>query len=233
MVEVSATNRGDARHPDDFYATPEWCTRAVLPELAPFHTMIEPGCGNGAIARVVKQFHPDARIFGVDVNEDRLSQARPYLVTGWSRHGSFLDWYPWSERFDIAIGNPPYDLAMDFIRHALTMTNRVCFLLRVNFLASKERASFHRTHPSHLHILPKRPSFARSVKCEKNSRKGGSKCDFQVLLSLEEEWPRLCPKCASKTVASTSDATEYAWFEWGPHIKTGGWSILEEPKAAA
>lgn len=228
---MSSTSRGGARETDDFYSTPEWCTRLILPKLAPFKTMIEPGCGTGAIARVVKSHSPDVQIFGADISNERLELARPHLE--WNLYGSFLDWFPWTKDFDIVLGNPPYELALDFIRHSLGMCNRVVFLLRVNFLASKERASFHREHPSHLHILPRRPSFARSVKCERNSRKGDAKCDFATLLPRDVDWPRTCPQCGAKTKSATNDSIEYAWFEWGPHITQGGWSILQEPARAA
>jgi hypothetical protein len=66
--------------------------------------------------------------------------------------------------FDLIVGNPPYAVAEAHIRHALALSARygsaVAFLLRVNFLGSKERFAFWRDHPPTLvSVLSERPSF--------------------------------------------------------------------------
>ena len=50
---MSSTNRGAVRHADDFYSTPAWATRAILPHLRPVQSrsVLEPACGDGAIAK--------------------------------------------------------------------------------------------------------------------------------------------------------------------------------------
>lgn len=54
---MTATGRSDVRHPDDFYRTPAWLTRAVLPHLdLPAHShVLDPACGDGAILDVVRE----------------------------------------------------------------------------------------------------------------------------------------------------------------------------------
>ena len=45
---MSATNRSNVRVASDFYATPAWCTRAILPHL-PVTSVLDPCAGDGAI----------------------------------------------------------------------------------------------------------------------------------------------------------------------------------------
>jgi hypothetical protein len=56
---------------------------------------------------------------------------------------SFLDTHP--EGFDLIITNPPFNIAQDIIRHALTVvqpTGFVVMLLRLNFFGGQERAKW-------------------------------------------------------------------------------------------
>jgi hypothetical protein len=51
---------------------------------------------------------------------------------------------------------------MEFIERALREAPEdadVAFLLRLNFLGSQRRAAFHRSFPSDVYVLPRRPSF--------------------------------------------------------------------------
>ena len=66
---MSSTNRGAVRAPDDFYATPGWAVRAVLPHLSlstGSGRILEPSCGEGAIVRVLLDAGIDRqRILGI------------------------------------------------------------------------------------------------------------------------------------------------------------------------
>lgn len=161
---MSATNRGKARETNDYYATPAWTVARLfecdkfIEHLAAIDTpmeeqaWLEPGVGEGAIidaveASGIKPFAWDT----VDV-----------VDTGdLTFHGSFLD-YKTRERYSCVIGNPPYNLAQEFITRALELADVVVMLLRVNFLGSEERHAWWQAmeHKPDIFILPNRPVFS-------------------------------------------------------------------------
>ena len=238
---MSATNRGAQRAPDDYYATPAWTIDALLKHVLPDGTSrpqywyIDPGCGDGAIIeRLIVTAHVEpGSIIGVEAVEARSKLARErfsgcsildsdYLdseVMGYMarrRNGAFM-----------IIGNPPYSHAIEFAERSLAIAGTrpgsiVCFLLRLAFLETIKRAEFHRAHPSHVFVLPRRPSFCHSFKCTGNA---GARHE-EVKLSKPTTTARLaCSTCGINMKKTTSDATAYGWFVWGDG-KPGTWEIL-------
>lgn len=189
---MSATGRSNVRRADDFYSTPEWCTRAILTKLryvSPGYA-IDPCCGDGAILNEVAKFpprgpnDPSPKLFGIELDTDRaLRSCGRYQV----RIGDALGAERWPSA-NLLITNPPYSLAEQFIRRAAVELPNAerAFLLRLDFLGAQKRAQFHRSNPSDVYVLPRRPSFTENGK---------------------------------------TDATEYAWFVWGPD-RGGRWEIL-------
>ena len=119
---MSATRRGAVRHPDDFYETPDWATRAIVEAIgAPnFGLALDAGCGTGAILRELAANGIEGR--GIEKDAARAREARKW--TGCSRVtvGDFLD--PAShpqEQVASVVMNPPYREASEFIRTALAM----------------------------------------------------------------------------------------------------------------
>ncbi len=157
---MSATGRnleGHERLVDDFYATPAWVTRAILPHLR-CGSVLDPCCGDGAILDVIGK---EWATFGLELDAGRAGKAA-------ARHAvtctDALVGGPWPDA-DACVTNPPYALAMPFIERALVWCacgvsdREVAFLTRLNFLGSQKRADFHRRHPCDVYVLPKRPSF--------------------------------------------------------------------------
>jgi len=196
---VSATNRGAERVANDFYGTPAWATRAILKRLISRGlringTVLEPGCGDGAIMReLVEQGWHSRQITGVEVDEQRAARA---MVAGFNvLVGDLLKPGELAlSKYDLVIGNPPYKLAEAFVMSALARTEYCAVqLLRLNWAEAKCRAAFHQNFPGHLHVLTKRPSFGLN----KHGKKG-------------------------------TDATAYAWWQWGgPGYVPGRWEILQ------
>ena len=171
---VSSTNRGAERSPLDFYETPGWATRAILPHLTLLPSakrIVDAGCGSGAILREVRTWtnknlvgykhsaYPS--LVGIEVDPTRAQQAR--------REGFFVqeaDFLQTSYPADLIIANPPFSYALEFVSHALTQAREVCMLLRLSWLASQSRAAWHRAHPAHVFVLPRRPSFTRNEKTD-------------------------------------------------------------------
>lgn len=116
------------RHEDDFYRTEEAATRAFLAaegeRLKAFHVIQEPACGDGAIARILKAE-------GFDVLATDLRD-RGYGVGG----QNYLEQH--SPCGVATITNPPFNLAEEFIRHALID-------LKAPYLALLLKATFFHT----------------------------------------------------------------------------------------
>ena len=76
---MSATGRNVAGHEraaDDFYETPGWCTRAILPQLGTPATVLDAGAGSGAILREAATFWPSADVQGIELDERANRDAR-------------------------------------------------------------------------------------------------------------------------------------------------------------
>ena len=139
---MSASGRGALRREADFYPTP---TEAILPILDRIlwervGLAFEPCRGDGAIYDLVCE-----RAVATDWCE--LSEGRDYLASH-------------CEDVDLIITNPPFSLAMEFLKKSLHESGTVVYLLRLNFLGSQKRRLFWQTcKPTHLYVLSKRPSF--------------------------------------------------------------------------
>ena len=160
---MSATGRGAKRHADDFYATPGWTTRSILPILAKNLSYIkspkilEPGAGEGAIVTECRAYWPKSIIHAVEIDKDRCDAIKNADVTCCD---DYLD--PniiISRDYDLIITNPPFKLALPFIEQSLKRAKLVCMLLRINFLGSQRRYQFWKENPCGVFVLPKRPSF--------------------------------------------------------------------------
>lgn len=192
------------RHPGDFYETPEWCTRAILPHLGDFRTVVDAGAGTGAITRVVRRWlfpTDDERnhLHAIELDEQRAKESGAH-------QGSFYDVGRCGEgvaglrppRWDLVISNPPFSEAERFAEHALAIGKTVCFLLRLGWLAAnrdskkdhiRARYRLHRDRPCDVFVLGRRPSFT----------------------------------------TGETDSSEYAWLVWGEG-RGNRWQLLDVPE---
>jgi hypothetical protein len=165
---VSAAGRGGPRHDHDFYPTPAGLAAAALAHvditgsIGHSLTIVDPGAGLGEWGAAARHQWPDARIIGVDIAQ--RDPAGP-CYDAW-HVADYLTWarsVPDEDRPDVIMGNPPYNLAEDFIRASLSLIapgGRVVFLLRLAFLESQKRAALWRDHkPARVSVLTARPSF--------------------------------------------------------------------------
>ena len=234
---MSAKGRNVAGYepdPADFYATPYWATRAILPVLGmtgPVNgdtpTILDPFAGEGAILDVCKA--AGYRTVGTELHAGRSLKANTGghpVVQG----NSLVDEWP---KADVVITNPPYSMAIDAVKAALKFIAAhgvdAAFLLRMGFLGSQERADFHRAHLPDFHVLPRRPQYAMSISCSKKKK---TSCEWGVRIPFlpngetSTPVPARCEKCGAEIASSSSDASEYAWFVWGPN-RGGRWSVLD------
>jgi hypothetical protein len=163
---VSATGRGAVRREADFYGTPAWCVRRLLEACPlPGGLWLEPGAGEGAIIRAVRALRQDIVWTAVELRPEPVPKLAESLG-GWEIGGrdtiitrDFLDRSTALGPFDVAIGNPPYNRAQEFVERAFEVADAVAFLLRLGFLSSRERQPFLARHTPSIYVLPDRPSF--------------------------------------------------------------------------
>lgn len=157
---MSATGRSGVRHPDDFYRTPAWVTRAILPHLAipEGGIVLDPACGDGAILDVVKDARPDVRTTGFEIDRERAAiAARRHGIIG-GADALTVPSFQWAP--DAIVMNPPFRHAMDFVERGIECAKGdVACLLRLSWMAGQKRAAFWREHMADAYVLPRRPSF--------------------------------------------------------------------------
>jgi hypothetical protein len=120
--------------PNDFYATPGWCTRALIPHRPrPPKLIWEPAAGNGAIVGALES--AGHQVIGTDITTGDDFLLRTTAPPG----------------VDALISNPPFRLGAEFIRHALKLMESprgtVAMLLRIDHDSAKTRGDIydHRT----------------------------------------------------------------------------------------
>lgn len=149
----------------DFYETPTWAVRAVLPLLPVVEgktRILDPGCGSGVILRELGAQYPENEVVGLEKDSARYEACAASTDLD-VRRGDFLTF---EEKFDLVVSNPPYSHAMEFVQQALRVAPVVAMLLRLGFLAGQRRAAWHREHPCHVAVLPRRPSFTADGKTD-------------------------------------------------------------------
>jgi predicted RNA methylase len=131
---MSATNRGGQRIEHDIYETPAWCVRRFLERVRlPAGRWCDPCAGNGAIVRAVRRKNIEWSV--VELRRECAEPLRAFCV-----EPVIGDYMQTDTESDVIITNPPFSLAMPFVQKALGEADHVAMLLRVNFLASAERA---------------------------------------------------------------------------------------------
>ena len=157
---MSATNRGGTRAPADYYPTPAWCVRRLLEAVPlPGGAWLEPSAGDGAIIRAVNEVRGDAWWWAMELREEcRASLVEATAGRGSVRIGDFIA-EPSDGYAAVAILNPPFSLALQFVERCLSLAGWVCALERLHWPACAARCDWFRAHMPDVYILPDRPSF--------------------------------------------------------------------------
>lgn len=122
-----STNRsGKFRPADDHFATPREAVYPLVRHLALPKMIDEPACGEGHIARVLKEY-------GYIVNASNL------VDRGYGRTG--VDFLRTTERgATCLVANPPFSLDEEFVSHALELGYEIAiFFLRLKWLCGADR----------------------------------------------------------------------------------------------
>lgn len=121
---------------DDFYATPEEATKALLEVEDVLYPVWEPACGAGHISKMIEGF-------GLDV----LSTDKVYRG-----YGSVADFFAITDTPTpyprTIITNPPFSLFQEFVEHALKhATDKVIMFGKIQALEGQKRATFMENSP--------------------------------------------------------------------------------------
>lgn len=169
FVTLGASNHSVLeREQNDYYATEPRAVELLLEKELFSKNILEPSCGEGHISKVLTEN-------GCDVTSSDL------IDRGFGEVKDFYD----IEKFDgDIITNPPYKIALDFVKHSLDIIptgNKVAMFLKLQFLEGKARKEFYKTNPpKNIYVASGR------LNCAKNG-------EF-------EKYP--------------SSAVAYAWFVW-------------------
>ena len=125
------------RHPHaergvDLYETPDVAVEALLRVEHLPARIWEPACGPGRIVRVL-------RAHGHEVHASDLIDYGTDPTAHYGRN--FLAEQEAPEGYECILTNPPYQLAEEFVAHALKLCPRVIMLLRTAFLESDRRTN--------------------------------------------------------------------------------------------
>jgi len=138
---MSQRNSTYIRKKRDLYETPEWVTEALLPHLPAVCLIMEPAAGTGKMVRILER---DAKVWAQDIEPDPCLHA-----VGDFRQSTI------STSCGVCHGivtNPPFELATEFIEHALRLTEPVngfvAMLLRTDFDHAKSRTHLFRDCPA-------------------------------------------------------------------------------------
>jgi hypothetical protein len=155
-----------AREKNDFYPTPLRGVEALLGVEKFSGAVWEPACGDGAIS---KSF----AAAGYDVLSTDL------VDRGFGTPGiDFL--LEWRARAPNIVTNPPFKLAVPFVRKALELTTgKVAMLLKVAFLEGIERSTLFASSPlARVHVFSQRLAFVPGGTSEGRALDGGGMMAF-------------------------------------------------------
>jgi hypothetical protein len=137
------------REKNDFYPTPPEGTRALLNVESFDGEIWEPACGDGRMSRVLEA--AGYRVMSSDLID------RGYGETG-------VDFLATRRTVPNIVTNPPFKLALPFVRHALECTTgKVAMLVRLAWLEGHRRMELFQTTPlARVWVFSKRLSMPRA-----------------------------------------------------------------------
>lgn len=112
----STNNSSGKRKESDFYETPYSLTKLLLQSESIKGNVLEPAKGKGAIEKILTESGLEVKAY--DKERDFFTETNHY------------DWI---------ITNPPYSLALEFIKKAKLHSNNIAFLLPLSYLHGKKR----------------------------------------------------------------------------------------------
>ena len=136
----------------DFYKTPQWAVDAILEREELEGEVLDPCCGDGAIASRIKELFPQCWVDADDL-----------IDRGYGRPNIDYLLEPIMP-YDAVVMNPPFSLAEEFIRKALRQTKerkgKVFNISRLSLLEGQKRLKlFQEFPPARVWVFSKRVNY--------------------------------------------------------------------------
>jgi hypothetical protein len=160
------------RDADDWYVEPEWCSRRLFEEEQFEGTIWDPACGSGTIPEA-------ARRAGYTVHASDIAD-RGYP-------GAYrLDFLKSGARHASVVTNPPFNLASQFVLHALELADKVAIIFRTASLNATAGPKQHRwivgTPLRRVWLMTPRPSMPPGHVIAAGEKPKGGKADYSWLV---------------------------------------------------
>ena len=177
-----------ARHPQDYYVEPSWCSERLFATVVFQGTVVDPACGSGNIVRAGRQH---ARKHGP--YDSHMTKVLGYdLVSRCRECAAEEDFLAQDFETDNIISNPPFGLCgkatkksahmvdFEFVRKALdNATRKVALLLPLPWMTGADKAKFLQSTPlAQVLVLTPRPSMPPGPVIEAGIAPGGGTEDF-------------------------------------------------------
>lgn len=170
-----------ARHPEDYYTEPEWCSERLFQTVAFFGTIVDPACGSGRIIRAARAHREHAKKLG----DDRITKALGYDIVKRCKecNEETEDFLTSDYETDNIVSNPPFKHCgkPDFpfvVRALATAEKKVALLLPLPWMTGADKGRFLKTTPlAQVLVLTPRPSMPPGPVIEAGLAPGGTE-DF-------------------------------------------------------
>jgi hypothetical protein len=199
------------RDPLDFNRTPAWVVQLLVPYLGAPRTVLDVGCGDGAIGRVLRQAWPGAVIDGLEADRARRRAANDAGCYDVTFHADWLAEKWWAPR-DLITSNPPFGLtALPFLQRAVERVapgGTVAFLLPTHWDQDEDSSCGRPLGPgSHTDLERLRASLPRYAR---------QRWLDSLRLDDGREGYCKCPIVGRPSFRGSATASDrYAWFLFG------------------
>ena len=141
--KLAGGNPARGRVENDFYATHEDSTNALLEVWQIEYPALEPACGEGNISKLLDPYK---------------TKSFDLIDRGFGNVGFDFLTYNHLAEYNTVITNPPFNLFQEFVEKALQVTNKhVIFFGKLQALEGQKRASFlEKTPLKYIYVFKKR-----------------------------------------------------------------------------
>lgn len=179
-----------ARHPEDFYVEPSWCSERLFATVNFEGTVVDPSCGSGRIVRAARQHREKASKIG----DNRITKVLGYDIVKRCKecNDETEDFLQSDYETDNIVSNPPFGLCnkatktsrhtehFQYIKRALaTAEKKIALLLPIGWMTGADKGRYLKTTPlEQVIILAPRPSMPPGPVIEAGIEPGGGEVDF-------------------------------------------------------